>query len=122
MRHAYSEAGRWVVDVDGNTTDGSLIVTIRSPDLYLDFRCPSEGKLRTAAEFLRSPYSGDSLKLGTFCGTLSVELDWFSTESEEIYLSVTRADDQSMAYCLKSDDRSLLAQALLQVADALALG
>jgi hypothetical protein len=120
MRAADAEAGRWVVDVDGHTTDGSLIVTIRSPDLYLDFWCPNEGHLRAAAEFLRTPIAEGSLRLGSFCGTLAVELDCFRGEPDAVYLSVTRADEQSMAYCLRSADRGWLAQALSQVAEALA--
>jgi hypothetical protein len=122
MRTADAEVGRWAVDADGHTTDGSLIVTIRSPDLYLDFWCPDEARLRAASEYLRSPTADDSLKLGSFCGSLAVELDWFPQEPGAVYLSVTRQDEQSMAYCLRTEDRSALAQALKQVSEVLAKG
>ena len=122
MRAADAEVGRWVVDVDGHTTDGSLIVTIRSSELYLDFWCPDEGTLLSACEFLRHPAADGSLRLGSFCGSLAVELDCFPREPEAVYLSVTRAEEQSMAYYLWPDDRASLADALEQVARALVQG
>src|SRR5262245_9817442 len=120
MRAAEAQVGRWVVDVDGHTVDGSLIVTIHTPDIYVDFWCPNEATLLSACEFLRKPRTDGSLRIGSFCGELAVELDCFPGEPDSVYLSVTRAEEQSMAYCLRPEDRAMLANALEQVAEALA--
>jgi hypothetical protein len=106
------------VDVSDNDRDVSLVVTIHNSRLYLDFWCSDWKELRSASEFLRSAPVDGSLKVGSFCDVLSVELDCFRREPGAVYLSVTKEDDQSMAYCLRDEDREHLASALSSVADA----
>lgn len=120
MQGAYAEADGWIVDVDDNTTDGSLVVTIRTRLLYVDFWCRGPEVLGAAASFIRSPSADGTLRIGSFCNDLFIELDCYSEEPEAIYLSATRPDEQSMAYCLRDKDRKALAAALNEVAVALA--
>jgi hypothetical protein len=70
MNGAYSEVEGWVVDVDDNTTDGRLIVTIRNPRVYKDFWCDCCEAFRKAAHFLNVPSVDSSLRIGAFCATL----------------------------------------------------
>jgi len=103
------------VDVSDNSVDSTLVVTITSPVLYLDFCCRHIRDLAEASQFLRWPPSDGSLSLGTFCGVLSVELDSFAKEPGTVYLSVTKRDHHSMAYCLHREDRAELATSLTRV-------
>jgi hypothetical protein len=119
MNGAYAEAGGWIIDVDDNTTDGSMIVTVSNKLLYLYFWCGGAEILRAASRFIRSAPQNESLRIGSFCRDLHVELDCFRREPDVVYLSVTRPDEQSMAYCLRNEDRIELAAALLEVADSL---
>lgn len=122
MKSAYTKIAQWVVDVDGNTGDGSLIVVVHNPSVYLDFWCGGPDQLRRASEFLRSPIVGASLQIGSFCSDLCVELDVFEQEPEVVLLSVCRPDEQSMVYTLRATDCAALANAFASVVEQLQPG
>jgi hypothetical protein len=112
MKTGSAKKGGWSVDLCVGSPDGSTVVTIEGPQLYLYFTCESLDELRAAIEFLRLAGVGDALRIGTFCTDLFVELDRFENDPEVVYLSVTKPDDQAMAYALRRDESTELAEAL----------
>ncbi len=96
-----------------------MVVTINGKSLYVYVSCVHWRQLRLASEFLRSDSKDGNLRVGSFCKDLFVELDRSPRELEITFLSVSRSEEQAMAFSLTGDDRAGLCDALASVADTL---
>ena len=108
---AFSESGSWHVDVDGNTIDGQLIVTMRSGPLYVEFWCSGLSALAMAESVLRDPGPGSHVQLGSFVSGARVELTPLG-EPQALYIAVTEPEGCTMCYELSQSQSLDLANAL----------
>ena len=115
---AFSESEGWSVDVDTNTTNGTIIVAITGPSFYVDFWATDLRTLVQAAAYLRSEKSTQPFRLGNFSSGLPVEFTTFG-EGQSIFVAVSEAEGSVMSYKLSPSDLAHLGSAFENAAGQL---
>ena len=114
---AFGQCEPWSVDVDANTLDGSIVVTIIGPSFYLDYTALNCKTIIDAIGFLNDRGDVTTIELGIFCGDVPVQI--WADDKGVLYLLVSKQDEQSVAYTLADADQECLRTALQSVASQL---